>query len=319
MSVVLPPSMQVIERGWLSSNQIVFDQGNGVDGAAVIDSGYVGQATQTVELVRSALAGRQFAQLFNTHSHSDHVGGNAALQAAFGCRITIPAGIEPSISAWDETALLLSPAGQRGARFRHDATLSAGDRLELGGMEWVALAAPGHDMHALMFHCPQQRLLISGDALWHDGFGVVFNELLAAEFDAATGADVGGFSSARATLDTIASLAVDIVIPGHGAAFSDVDAALGRAYSRLAVYEQDKRKLARNAVKACFTFNLLDLGSLEAARLAEYVAGVPFFAAINRNHFGFSDSDFAEWLLEDLQRSGAVETRGGVILPLMAA
>ena len=49
----LPASLRVIERGWLSSNNILLFDG---DEATLIDSGYVGHAAQTVELVREALA-----------------------------------------------------------------------------------------------------------------------------------------------------------------------------------------------------------------------------------------------------------------------
>ena len=317
---MLPATIHVIERGWLSSNNILFLEGNGdVAGAALIDTGYAGQAQQTLTLVKEALNGRSLNRILNTHSHSDHIGGNAALQAAHGCEIIVPDGIADMVARWDEHALLLTPACQRGERFAHDATLKAGDEIELGGLPWKAIAAPGHDMHALMLHCPTQRLLITGDALWEDGFGVVFNELMAAELDAVTGADVGGFAAARKTLDAIQALDVLTVIPGHGSPFADVPGALLRAFSRLALYEQDKKRLGRNAVKACFTFNLLDFGRLAESELASYVASVPFFAQINHSLFGLSDTDFAQWLLDDLQRSRAVTIKDGWIVPLMAA
>ncbi|MDP2794854.1 MAG: hypothetical protein Q8O25_12395 [Sulfurisoma sp.] len=59
MTATLPPSLRVIERGWLSSNTILlFDPANEGD-ATRVDSGYVGHAAQTLELVKSALAGRR--------------------------------------------------------------------------------------------------------------------------------------------------------------------------------------------------------------------------------------------------------------------
>ena len=82
MSLRLPDTIRVIERGWLSANNILFLEG---DAATLVDSGYVSHAAQTVELVRHALDGRPLRRLINTHSHSDHIGGNAALQAEFGC------------------------------------------------------------------------------------------------------------------------------------------------------------------------------------------------------------------------------------------
>ena len=104
MTVCLPDSLLVLERGWLSANNILFFEG---DEATLVDSVYVTHTAQTVDLVGHALRGRRLKRLINTHSHSDHIGGNAALKAAFGCEITVPAGHHAAIADWDEDALLL--------------------------------------------------------------------------------------------------------------------------------------------------------------------------------------------------------------------
>lgn len=308
---ILPDSVRVIERGWLSSNNILLFDG---EEATLVDSGYVGHAAQTVELVKSALAGRRqhatLARLINTHSHSDHIGGNAVLQRAFGCRIDIPAGIEEHILNWDEQALLLAPAAQRGDRFRHDGVVRPGEALRMGGMEWQAHAAPGHDMDALVFHCPEARLLISGDALWENGFGVVFGELMG---------QPGALSATRATLEMIGRLSVDTVIPGHGRPFGDVEAALERAFRRLAAFAADPASMARNAVKACFVFNLLDLQGLPRGELEAYLDRVPFFRSVAREQLGMDVPALAGWLLSELKRGGAMVERDGILLPTMAA
>jgi glyoxylase-like metal-dependent hydrolase (beta-lactamase superfamily II) len=44
----------------------------------------------------------------------------------------------------------------------------------MGDLDWQALAAPGHDPHALLLWCAEEGILISGDALWQNGFGVIF-------------------------------------------------------------------------------------------------------------------------------------------------
>jgi glyoxylase-like metal-dependent hydrolase (beta-lactamase superfamily II) len=315
---ILPESVRVIERGWLSSNNVLlFDGDTNGEGATLVDSGYVGHAAQTVELVTSALApergqkiGRCLARLINTHSHSDHIGGNAALQRAFGCRIVIPAGIEEHILNWDEQALLLAPAAQRSDRFRHDDVVHPGDMLSMGGMVWQAHAAPGHDMDALVFHCPEARLLISGDALWENGFGVVFGELLG---------QPGALQATRATLEMIGRLSVDTVIPGHGRPFGDVEAALERAFRRLAAFEADPSSMARNAVKACFIFNLLDLQGLPRKELEDYLDRVPFFRIVANDRLGMDVPVLAGWLLTELKRGGALVERDGILLPTMAA
>lgn len=306
----LPDSIQLLERGWLSSNNVLFFEG---DSATLVDSGYVGHAPQTVALVKSALAARRvpgnLGRLINTHSHSDHIGGNAALQAAFGCKIVIPAGIERMVAEWDTDAMLLDAAKQRGERFAHDAVIEANSEIEMGGLTWQALPAPGHDMEALIYYCPEKRILISGDALWQDGFGIIFGELMG-RGDA--------LPATRGTLERIGRLAVDIVIPGHGPAFADFDDALERAFKRLALFEADGTRMGRNAVRACFIFNLLDLERLREDELAAYLKSVRLFDSVNQSMLGFSDAGFAEWLLDELLRSRSIEVRGGWILPTMA-
>jgi glyoxylase-like metal-dependent hydrolase (beta-lactamase superfamily II) len=304
---MLPAQIRVIERGWLSSNNIVCLEG---DRATLVDSGYVGHATQTVGLVKSAVAARLLQRLINTHSHSDHIGGNAAVQRAFGCEILIPAGIAAHVANWDEEALLLGPAAQRGDRFRHDGVIAPGQEFEMGGLAWRALAAPGHDMEALVFHCPKERLLISGDALWQDGFGIVFGELLGR---------TGALAATRATLEMLARLDVNTVIPGHGAPFGDYRAALDRAFGRLESFERDPRRIARNAVKACFIFSLLDLGRLPRAGLAARLDSVSLFCNIGRDHLGMTMPELADWLLAELLRAGAIEFDGDDMVPTMAA
>ena len=308
--MTLPESIQVIERGWLSSNNVLCLDGKS---ATLVDTGYVGHAPQTLALVKSALATRRgsptLARIINTHSHSDHIGGNASLQAAFGCRIVIPAGIERMVAEWDTDALLLDQARQQGARFAHDAVVAAGEGFGMGGLDWQAIAAPGHDMEALMFYCPEARLLISGDALWEDGFGIIFGEILG---------HPDALPATRRTLETIARLAIDVVIPGHGAPFGDVDAALERAFRRLDSFEAQPARVGRNAVRACFTFNLLDLQRLREDELPAYLRSVPFFHTVNQRMLGFSDDDFASWLLGELLRSRSVELRDGWIYPTIA-
>lgn len=305
-AAVLPPQIQVLERGWLSSNNILLFEG---DEATLVDSGYVTHAPQTLALLRHALAGRRLSRLINTHSHSDHIGGNAAVQGEFGCGILVPEGIGPAVHAWDEQALLLPTTAQVAAPFRHDATIAPGEAVALGGLSWQALAAPGHDMHALVFHCAEAGILISGDALWRDGFGIIFADVLG---------EGEGLKAARSTLEAIARLPVQVVIPGHGAPFTGVEEALERAFGRLAAFEQDPARMARNAIRACFTFALLEKRRMALADLPDYLAAVPLYRDANARFLGKSPGEFAQWLVAELERAGAVRREGEELVPLMA-
>jgi glyoxylase-like metal-dependent hydrolase (beta-lactamase superfamily II) len=304
---LLPRAITVLERGWLSSNNIVL---RGSDGVALIDSGYGAHAAQTLSLVTHTLAGGALTRLVNTHCHSDHIGGNYAIQSAYRCRTTIPAGEAPLIDGWDERALVLSFADQRAERFSYDDTVAPGDVLTLGDIEWQALAAPGHDQHALMFYSPEERVLISGDALWADGFGVIFPALFGR---------LEAFAETRATLEAIAHLDVRGVIPGHGAVFTDVSRALERAFRRLESYEQDLARLARHCAKVMLVFALLEKRQMLIADLPRYCERVPILRELNATYFQTTPERLAEWLVTELERAGASERRNDHIVPLVRA
>lgn len=297
----LPDSLLVLERGWLSSNNIVFLEG---EQAALVDSGYVTHAAQTLALLERVLDGRRLTRLINTHSHSDHIGGNAAVQASFQCHVTVPQGIAATIAEWDEAALLLSPLGQRAARFTHDATYAAGDEFVLGDLAWQALAVPGHDMDALALYNPEKRLLISGDALWHDGFGVIFAELLG---------HPDGLRATRETLEMLGTLSLDAVIPGHGAPFADVPEALERAFRRLAAFEQNVERLARHALKVMLAFFLLERREIRRDALPGFLAGLSFVQSVNGRYLGYDSESLADWLVSDLARAGALREAEGML------
>ena len=300
---MLPAQIEVIERDWLSSNSILLHQ---YEGAVLIDSGYGAHAAHTLSLVAQALRGKPLLRLVNTHCHSDHMGGNAALARAHRCRISVPAGEAEVIAAWDEDALMLGHTGQSAERFSYSDTVAAGDALELGGMQWQALAAPGHDPNALMFHAPEARILITGDALWENGFGLVFPELYGQS----------GFAAARSTLETIARLEVDRVIPGHGAPFSEIDKALAAAFGRLDAYERDPSKLARHALKVILSFYLMIRGSIAEAELPDVLAGAPIYGQINRRFLRLTEAHLRDYLVTELERARALTRRDGRLFSL---
>lgn len=254
--LALPARMRVFERGWLSSNNILFLG----DAPALVDSGYVSHSAQTLALVEHALpAGRPLARLINTHLHSDHCGGNAALQARYGCRTWVPEAEADPLRHWDETRLTFAATGQQCAPFTFDETLSPGDALILGEHEWLVLGAPGHDPHSLMLYCPSEGVLISADALWERGFGVIFPEL----------DGESGFAEQAAVLDLIEQLDVQLVIPGHGAVFDDIDGALAHARSRLDYLRSEPARNARNALKVLIMFGLMAQGQMPCTALMQ--------------------------------------------------
>jgi hydroxyacylglutathione hydrolase len=51
-------------------------------------------------LAQAARKGWRITQIWNTHWHADHAGGNEAIKAATHCTITAPAGDAAKIKGW---------------------------------------------------------------------------------------------------------------------------------------------------------------------------------------------------------------------------
>ncbi len=300
----LPAGVSVFERGWLSANNILLRPAGDDGPTALIDTGYCTHATQTVALVEQALGAQPLDWVLNTHLHSDHCGGNAALQARYPTAQTaIPPGQARFVRDWDADALSYTPTGQECPPFRADQLLQPGQDIQLGAHRWQIHAAPGHDPHAVVFFQPEHRLLVSADALWQNGFGVVFPELEGAQ----------AFAEVGATLDLIESLAPRTVIPGHGSVFTDVAPALERARARLDSFVQAPRKHAHYAAKVLLKFKLLELQRVPQAGLCAWAAQTPYFRTLHGSHFPDAGplDHWAQALVDDLVRSGAA-LRDGV-------
>lgn len=290
----LPANLIVFERGWLSSNNILFV---GADEAALVDTGYATHAEQTLALVQSALGSRPLDRILNTHLHSDHCGGNAALQQRYpGLRTDIPPGEAALVERWDERGLSFLPTGQICPRFQFTGLLQPGTECVLGDKPWQVHSAPGHDPHSIILFDPFSRTLISADALWENGFGIAFPEL----------AGEPSFEDVAATLDRIEALAPLQVVPGHGRVFNDVGSALATARRRLEGLQRDPVKHARHAVKVLMKFKLLEVQSIAVDDWKAWLRGASYLAVIRSRFFPDLElHQLADDVLAELVEAGA--------------
>lgn len=300
--MTLPKGLQVFERGWLSSNNVLF---LGDESCALVDSGYSTHSDQTVELAQSALRGRPLNLLLNTHLHSDHCGGNAALQQAYpGLTTLIPPGQAELVAIWDAEALTYLPTGQLCPRFKYDGCLLPGAEIPLADVMWQIHAAPGHDPHSLVLFEPSSRTLISADALWKKGFGVVFPEL---EGESA-------FSEVGSTLDLIEQLDPRWVIPGHGPVFMYRAEVLERSRERLDAFVKNPARHAHHAAKVLLKFKLLEQQQLPYADFSNWAGGTRYFQLIRERFFLTTPmTDWVAQLTDELVRSAVARKEGTMV------
>jgi glyoxylase-like metal-dependent hydrolase (beta-lactamase superfamily II) len=223
------------------------------------------------------------------------------MAAAHRCPIAFPAVEARAVDAWDERALLYAYADQRCERFAVDERIEAGSVHRWGELDWRALAAPGHDMGALVYFNDEHRILIAGDALWQRGFGFVLPRAL----------DPAALPATRATLDLVAGLDARLVVPGHGEPFDAVGAAIDFAYARLASLEADDERVARYAVKAIFSYKLLEVRRFPERDLEAYLQSVGLYRDMNDRVLRLTPAALAAFVADDLVRSGAIRREGG--------
>jgi len=292
--------LTVLQRGWLSSNNVLIHAAPGEAGAVLVDASHVNHAEQTCQLVAHALRGERLLRLVNTHLHSDHCGGNAALKAVFGMPISVAPGMLPVVQAWDQQRLTHDRSGQRCVRFAADDELCAGEPLHAGGRDWEVIAAPGHDPDSVMLFDRAHGVLISADALWENGFGVVFPEVEGEP----------GFDDVGAVLDLIASLPVQVVIPGHGAPFTDVTGALERVHSRLAGFKADPARHARHALRVLVKYHMMEEQQQALEDLRDWAAAAPLLRALWERYgrtSGLAVRDWAAGLIDEMVGGGVLQ------------
>ena len=302
-SLILAPGIEIYERGWLSANNI-FHFGDA--DVSLVDTGYHAHSKMTIDLVSSALKKHQLPSLnkvVNTHLHSDHCGGNAALLEQFKCEIYIPAAEEMAVQDWNMDLLSYENLGQDCPTFAHHGVLIPGQEILLGRYLWQVLAAPGHDPHSVILYQADHRILISADALWEDGFGVIFPELWGEP----------GFEEIAQTLDLIESLPVSLVIPGHGKPFVDLAKSLETARSRLDYLASSPDRNARHGAKVLLKYKLLEWQRKEMPAVTQWIHSTPALkSAAQQLHMEMDE--FSQWLTQALVKSGAAKLEGAYFI-----
>ena len=301
--------IRVLERGWLSSNNVLLlpseDDPPGT-GATMVDTGHVHHAAQTLALLNRALGDAPLTRIINTHLHSDHCGGNAYVQAHWKCPIWVAPGMQEVVARWSTDGLTYEAAGQQCQRFEAQAELDLSQPLRLGGRQWEIHPAAGHDPDSVILFDRDDGVLISADALWENGFGVVFPEV----------AQQPGFDDVQEVLDRIASWPVRCVIPGHGRPFTDVHAALQRARTRLQAFRDDPRRHARYAAKVLMKYHLMEVRQETLDVLQRWVQTTAFMEMIWEQFGkdqGMTQAQWSQTVLQDLLQSQALSMQGDLV------
>jgi glyoxylase-like metal-dependent hydrolase (beta-lactamase superfamily II) len=183
--------------------------------------------------------------VLNSHTHWDHVGGNAEFEAVLG--VDDPYARE-NAGGWDHGAVAsevapenvclaklpgFDPDAYRVRGFRADPLVSEGHLVDLGGRVLQVLRVPGHSPDSIALHEPDRRLLWSGDTFYEGPIWLFF-----------PGTDLDAYARSVSRLAALAP-SLDTVFPAHQTpvasprrlvelqeAFAEVRAGRGRSEPR---------------------------------------------------------------------------------------
>jgi hydroxyacylglutathione hydrolase len=115
-------------------------------------------------LQAAAERGWRITQIWNTHWHPDHVGGNAEIKAATNCSISGPAAEAERIPTLDHK-------------------VAGGDQVKIGTIAADVIDVPAHTAGHIAYHLPSEKTVFVGDTLFAMGCGRLFEGTAEQMFD----------------------------------------------------------------------------------------------------------------------------------------
>ncbi len=151
-------TLEIVRIPVLSDNYVWLVH-EGVSGETMV----VDPAVAAPVLAEAQARGWRITQIWNTHWHPDHTGGNAEIKAVTGCKITGPSGENYPIPEMD-------------------VSVSEGASVSLGTVTATVIDVPAHTAGHIAFYLPSEDAIFVGDTLFAMGCGRLFEGTAAQMF-----------------------------------------------------------------------------------------------------------------------------------------
>jgi glyoxylase-like metal-dependent hydrolase (beta-lactamase superfamily II) len=292
------PGAWFVQRDWRSANHFVALAPR----VTLIDTAYGPDMGATTEaLAALSVHPADIRLIVNTHSHCDHVGGNAHLVGQSGAEVWMHHFEKARMDRHDTIATWWRFHDTWADRFAVDHGLADGDEIPFGPLRLHVVHAPGHAAGQIMLHDRKHRILFSADALWQGDMGVINtivegNEALELAVD---------------TLRRIATLDIDKVYPGHGPAMGSPKSAIDRVSRKLLHFSKHPQEMHYDHICKMLAYIVLSKGGVAEASFFLYLMATVWFPRLVDAYFdGAYQAAYYETMVR-LSRKGMLVRSGG--------
>ena len=253
-----------IERGFLNGNHFVYRSGSPV----LVDTGYISGFAETEKSITElGVALSDVSLIISTLTHCDHIGGNNLIQQKSGCEIALQKVGKYFIDSRDDWSTWWRYYNQEAEFFKCTQTLEDGQTITLGPHKFQIIYTPGHASDGIVLYNRKEKILISSDTLWQTDMAVM---TLRVEGSRA-------LFHMQESLQKIDSLDVQMVYPGHGKPFQDMEKALLKSQKRIDHFLQNPTAIGDDLLKKIIVYTLMMKKVMKADSLFDYLMGTYWF------------------------------------------
>ncbi|MEP7266291.1 MAG: MBL fold metallo-hydrolase [Saprospiraceae bacterium] len=113
--------------------------------------------------------GLQPQLIINTHCHIDHVLGNKWCKEKYDIPLWIPDGEQIVLESLKAVSAMYGVSAEPSPEPDH--FMKEEEIMNLGGIEWQLISAPGHSPGSICFYQMNEKILIAGDVLFFESIG----------------------------------------------------------------------------------------------------------------------------------------------------
>lgn len=187
--MIVLPGIEMIEGVGSECNIYV------IDNEAVVDTGTGNSFPDIKDRLPKGIK-----TIINTHCHFDHCGGNKKFRDCLHAAIAIHE--KDKIAVETGRGTMAEMFGESYKVLTADKALKEGSAIKTRNFSFEVIHTPGHTPGSICLYEKKNKILISGDTLFEDSVGRT---------------DLGGSrEQLQKSLDRLAELDVEYLLPGHG-------------------------------------------------------------------------------------------------------